>query len=53
MKYDVTPNSPKGWLKKRTVFFVNETKRSVESSAANFLYVKTSSSKVVAEPFFM
>jgi len=47
----VTSNSPKRWRKKRLSFFCIQFKFNRIKSATKFLCVKTSSSKIVAEPF--
>ena len=48
----VTPNSPKGWLKKQICRFLwIKFKFNRIKSATKFLSVKTSSGKVVVEPF--
>jgi len=48
----VTPNSPKRWLKKRICRFLRiKFKFNRIKSATKFLCEKTSSGKVVVEPF--
>ena len=47
----VTPKSPTGWQKTRFCYFFSKFQLLSKTYAAKFLYVKTSSSKVVATSF--